>query len=413
MKYAFLFVSFLLSACDDSVLNQLPECEYPECVPAECGQPCVVTEDGLTLLNDQAEALTCHLGEMVCDLKSPPVCVGSALPTEEVCDVFGVDEDCSGVANDLVYEWYEHQNTCELVGECAFSPMICDSLGNLECVPTQDTCHNEICDGLDNDGDGLTDSDDPDLTYDGAEYEYSGPTETLNVGECRAGVRRCMDGQEVLFGEVLPVPEVCGNGDDDDCDGQEDEVDNDVGPQAFQIHMDFSGSMAGTIFAVKEALCTWSDNGSFVSSLFAIQGIATVDTAPHLSVITDFVSAHEACEALENYLNENYLGGGNEYVPYSILDANSGGSLTWPEGMQRRVIFFTDEPPQGYLGDWQDNMDDVVTDCNDNNYSVGGFIGDSYSQWRQMTDDCNGWVEFLASPGNMIDALNNRFGTDC
>lgn len=410
-----LLALFLLAGCEDPVLTRVPDCEYPQCVPEECGQPCAVDAYGQTVMGGMAEAVTCHLGELVCTADQAPECVGFALPTEEVCDAFGVDEDCSGEANDLVYEWWDSRNTCDLKGECAFIPMVCDTLGNLECVPDNSTCHEEVCDGLDNDGDGLTDADDPDLIYSGVAYEYSGPPETLNVGECRAGVRRCMDGQETLFGEVLPVPEVCGNADDDDCDGQEDEVEGGGLPQAFEIHMDFSGSMSGTIFAVKEALCMWSANGSFTTSRFAIRGIATSTQAPYLSIITDFVTAAEACQALDTYLMENFLSGGEEYVPYSIFDANNNSvdGLVWPENMQRRVIFFTDEPPQGYQADWQDDMDDVVQDCNHRNYSVGGFIGNSYSQWRQMTDYCNGWVEFLSGPESMVEALNNRFGTDC
>ena len=42
-------------------------------------------------------------------------------------------------------------------------------------------------------------------------------------GECRLGQIVCVDGGEQCEGEVLPVDEACGNGKDDDCDGDTDE----------------------------------------------------------------------------------------------------------------------------------------------------------------------------------------------
>ena len=58
--------------------------------------------------------------------------------------------------------------------------------------------------------------------------EYQGPAGTENVGLCRAAVRTCKDDKTWghCEGEVLPVyesgEELCTNGLDDDCDGEED-----------------------------------------------------------------------------------------------------------------------------------------------------------------------------------------------
>ncbi len=53
---------------------------------------------------------------------------------------------------------------------------------------------------------------------------YAGPEGTENVGPCRAGERRCVDGEGAQCeGEVLPEDETC-NDIDDDCDGAVDEM---------------------------------------------------------------------------------------------------------------------------------------------------------------------------------------------
>ncbi len=53
---------------------------------------------------------------------------------------------------------------------------------------------------------------------------YEGPSGTRDVGICRAGVRTCLpDGTwgPECEGQVLPQPEICGDGIDQNCDGQD------------------------------------------------------------------------------------------------------------------------------------------------------------------------------------------------
>jgi Notch-like protein len=96
----------------------------------------------------------------------------------------------------------------------------------LPCVPSS-----EVCDGADNNCDGLIDNDPVDA---------GGPCGLTDVGECELGVLECQDGDLECIGEVGPVPEQC-NGLDDDCDlvvdddpaGANDECGDDTGECSF------------------------------------------------------------------------------------------------------------------------------------------------------------------------------------
>lgn len=59
---------------------------------------------------------------------------------------------------------------------------------------------------------------------------YSGPPETEGVGACKAGVNTCSNAGKWdpwCENEVLPAPESCDSGVDDDCDGTVDDSDQD------------------------------------------------------------------------------------------------------------------------------------------------------------------------------------------
>lgn len=60
---------------------------------------------------------------------------------------------------------------------------------------------------------------------------YDGPSETKGVGRCRSGIHSCREdgsGFEPCEGAVLPAPEVCGGGGDENCNGKIDECTGDV-----------------------------------------------------------------------------------------------------------------------------------------------------------------------------------------
>jgi MYXO-CTERM domain-containing protein len=137
-------------------------------------------------------------------------CLGGQGPVDEVCN--GLDDDCDGVVDNI-------PGSCGVIlGECR--------PGHFVCVNGQPVCSQdrgptpEICDGRDNDCNGQVDDNvtDPDLL-----------TRTAcgsSLGICKPGVMACVGGAKFCQGGVQPEPEAC-NGLDDNCDGQ---VDNGINP---------------------------------------------------------------------------------------------------------------------------------------------------------------------------------------
>ncbi|MBI5527861.1 MAG: transporter [Deltaproteobacteria bacterium] len=145
----------------------------------------------------------CVLGIQVCSGGIWGLCMGEIRSVPELCD--GKDNDCDGEADENI------RVPCGSgVGACR--------QGFRECANgVYSDCQNEVgpsaevCDGIDNDCDGIVD-------------EYLVRACGTDEGACVAGSQTCANGVwGECLGEVKPVTEACGDGVDNDCNGQIDE----------------------------------------------------------------------------------------------------------------------------------------------------------------------------------------------
>jgi hypothetical protein len=149
----------------------------------------------------------CAAGRTVC-ADGGLRCEGPA-PGVEVCN--GLDDDCDGVVDDAPGD---AGGDCESgrPGLCGPGRVVCLG-GALSCEPLAEPAADDAtCDGLDEDCDGEVDEDSAAL---------EAPCRADAAGVCAEGRTACIAG-EVLCEPAAPGAEVC-NGLDDDCDGAVDE----------------------------------------------------------------------------------------------------------------------------------------------------------------------------------------------
>lgn len=163
-------------------------------------------------------------------------CMGEVVPTAEICATMG-DDDCDGMANEegadcacvpnMMTSCYTGPMGTVNVGNCKAGTQTCNAQGTAygpcvgQVVPQMEDCAlvgDEDCDGQINEG-GLNCVCLPNSTT----TCYTGPMGTVNVGECKAGMKAC-NAQGTAYGpcvgEVVPQMEDCALAGDEDCDGQ-------------------------------------------------------------------------------------------------------------------------------------------------------------------------------------------------
>jgi hypothetical protein len=205
----------------DDELPDGPPC-YPHGVCAETGPACTGAGGWVCLYPDswEDEETLCDALDNDCDgdvdegLRN--ACGDCGPAAADVCD--GQDNDCDGQTDeDKTPPDAKELCAPSPVGVCMAMQVACGGAAGWEClVPDDWEADETLCDGLDNDCDGDTDEG----------HEIGEPCLT-GQGACeQAGVRTCasnrVDVECLVEGQEIGV-ELCGDGLDNDCDGDTDE----------------------------------------------------------------------------------------------------------------------------------------------------------------------------------------------
>ena len=199
------------TACNDGGFGICRGTGVRVCNVAQDGTVCQITNPGATPTTEVCNGLDDNCNGLIDEGGVCLVCI----PVAEVCN--GLDDNCNTTVDDNPIDVGV---PCGLsIGECSPGLTICVN-GQLACDGdvSPDT---EVCDGLDNDCNGVTDG----MTR----PCYTGASGTQGVGVCRAGSEACaaavnsgVETWAACVGEVVPSAEIC-DALDNDCNGQVDD----------------------------------------------------------------------------------------------------------------------------------------------------------------------------------------------
>ncbi|MBX3248553.1 MAG: putative metal-binding motif-containing protein [Myxococcales bacterium] len=225
------------------------------------GCPC--TPEGLEEVCDaeRAGVGNCRAGMRICTADGWTGCIGSVTPTEEICNTLEEDEDCDGRVDEGCDCLSPLTRTCSTdVGRCVARQQTCRSNGTWPRACEEESGvvfpRTEMCNGMDDDCDGIIDNGVGCACTHGAGRECG-----TNVGRCTRGTQTCAMGSWTECTGIGSTDEVC-NHVDDDCDGRIDE-----GVEVAACTFSQSGSAARTAFLPCEPNCGPTAPGTVIRRL--------------------------------------------------------------------------------------------------------------------------------------------------
>ncbi|MBM4355571.1 MAG: hypothetical protein FJ109_17580, partial [Deltaproteobacteria bacterium] len=156
----------------------------------------------------------CQGGQPVLTCTPDTLIVGAKPEADFGCD--SKDNDCDGATDEQLgccTPVGAEQECGTIKGECEKGKQKCQADGEWgDCAgPDYVAPVDELCDLKDNDCDGQTDEENPE----------GGQACGVTKGECKSGIKVCVDGKVLCQNEIPPTDEVC-DGKDNDCDGVAD-----------------------------------------------------------------------------------------------------------------------------------------------------------------------------------------------
>jgi hypothetical protein len=236
-NYGGCVVSTTAEICDD--LDNDCNGRIDDGAPGEVCDPTIPLGRSIVYQSVTYPDTICAQGEIACGSTS---CVGAVGPSTEVCD--GFDNDCDGVV-DVAWDSADLPMVGEPCGACDIGLIACVD-GALTCEITG-TAPAEVCDGVDNDCDGLTDetplADAPATagcwatpaagctagqtgSFGGLQWCAPDGATPTGIGTlmapCSVGNLQCVSGAWACLQSRIPSTEIC-DGVNNDCDNATDE----------------------------------------------------------------------------------------------------------------------------------------------------------------------------------------------
>ncbi|MEZ4392562.1 MAG: MopE-related protein [Polyangiales bacterium] len=125
-------------------------------------------------------------------------------PGGEECN--NLDDNCDGIVDNLFRECGN--------GPCRVRRLVCVLGREVTCEPNTAARRTELCNGADDDCDGFVDENDMN-TSNLQESCFTYPPEYNGRGICRSGTRTCVDAGWTPCDDTIPQPELCNGLDDD------------------------------------------------------------------------------------------------------------------------------------------------------------------------------------------------------